>query len=123
MTIMEAVVALQELKPHQYDEATIVRWLSNLDGLLYNEAVKWHEGTEGLPHGPYGPESDMDAVLMVPEPYSDVYIQYLSAQIEYHNGETGRYQNAMVMYNMALSAAQDYLNRTRMPRQDNYIII
>ena len=79
--------------------------------------------TVEIPHGPYDPEQDMDTVLMVPEPYSDVYVKYLAAQIDYHNAEFARYNNSMVMYNMALTAFADWYNRTHMPLQNNYISV
>ena len=74
-------------------------------------------------HGftPYDPEKDMDTVLIVPEPYSGVYIKYLCAQVDYYNGESSRYANSMIMFNMALSAFADWYNRTHMPKQDNYV--
>jgi len=72
---------------------------------------------------PYDPAKDMDAVLLVPEPYSGLYVKYIAAQVDYYNGEIGRYNNSMVMFNMALAQFIDYYNRTNMHRQDNYVRI
>lgn len=121
MTVLEAITQLRALKPNQYDDGTLVGWLSNLDGLLYNEYVKWHEGAEDIPHGPYDPERDMDVVLLAPEPYADVYSKYLAAQVDYYNGEPARYNNSMIMYNMALSAFADWYNRSHLPRQAHFV--
>lgn len=124
MTILEAITMLQTVKPHQYDDNIVVNWISTLEGLIYNEVISWHTGTgEEVPHGPYNAETDMDTVLMVPEPYSDVYIKYLAAQIDYYNGEYTRYNNSMIMYNMALSAFADWYNRTHKPAGNTYIRI
>ena len=130
MTIMGVITLLQSVKPHQYSEDTVIHWISDLEGLLYREIVCGHEMPVDevgyaveIPHGPYDPEQDMDTVLMVPEPYSDVYVKYLAAQIDYHNAEFARYNNSMVMYNMALSALADWHNRNHMPLQNNYISI
>lgn len=71
---------------------------------------------------PYDPELDMDTVLLVPEPYSNLYVKYLAAQVDYFNGELARYDNSMTLFNAALSAFADWYNRNNMPRQDNYII-
>lgn len=123
MTILQAITQTQAVKPHQYDEETVVRWLSDLDGKIYHEYVKGYEVPEGveITHGPYDPEEDMDTVLLVPDPYSNIYVQYLCAQVDYYNGEMDRYNNGMVMYNIALSEFVDYYNRTHMPLQKNYI--
>jgi len=66
MTVNEAITALNSVKPNQYDDETMVGWLSDLDGSLYEDVVCWHEGTEETPHGPYCPEEDMQKEFMVP---------------------------------------------------------
>lgn len=123
MTILEAITQIQAVKENQYDDETIVRWLSDVDGIIWNEVIKWHEGSEDIEHGPYDPAEDMDTVLMVPEPYSDVYIKYLAAQVDYYNAELARYNNSMIMYNVALSSFADWYNRNNAPKQDSIIRI
>ena len=79
MTISEAITQLQAVKENQYDDETLVRWISDLEGTLYEDIVKNHEGSEAVPHGRSGVDTDMDTVLMVPEPYSDICTRYLMA--------------------------------------------
>lgn len=119
MTVFEAITRLNTLKPSQYDEDTLVSWLSELEGLIYNEIIKWHEsGEEFLP---IDPEADMDRELLAAEPYDDVYLKYLMAQVDFHNGEFTRYNNSMIMYNTALSAFADWYNRNNMPKQESEV--
>lgn len=120
MTVQDAIVQINHLKPSRYDETTIVEWLSDLDGYIYSEIIEGHEG-DHKPPLPYDANQGLEQVLLVPEPYSDIYIKYLSAQIDYANADFGRYNNSMVMYNMALSAFADWYNRTHMPKQKSYI--
>lgn len=123
MTISEAITQLQAVKENQYDDETLVRWISDLEGILYEDVVKNHEGGADIPHGRYSVDTDMDTVLMVPEPYSDIYIKYLMAQVDYHNAEMQRYTNSMIMYNVALDAFAGWYNRNNMPLQPNYVRI
>ena len=123
MTISEAITQLQAVKENQYDDETLVRWISDLEGLLYEDVEKNHEGSADIPHGRYGVDTDMDTVLMVPDPYSDIYIKYLMAQVDYHNAEMQRYTNSMIMYNIALDAFAGWYNRNNMPLQPNYVRI
>lgn len=123
MTISEAITQLQAVKENQYDDETLVRWISDLEGTLYEDIVKNHEGSEDIAHGRYSVDTDMDTVLMVPEPYSDIYIKYLMAQVDYHNAEMQRYTNSMIMYNVALDAFAGWYNRNNMPLQPNYLRI
>lgn len=57
---------------------------------------------------------------MVPNPYDDLYIKYLMAQVDYHNAELARYNNSMVMYNIALSDFANWYNRSHRPKQTHY---
>lgn len=116
MTIHEAIAQVDRVKPNQYETAEKVRWLARLDGLLASEIMS---GREGAPEGfaAYDPDGDLDAALLVPEPYTEIYGAYLCAQIDYHNGELARYNNSMVTYNMALSAFADWYNRTHRAAQ------
>ena len=123
MTISEAITQLQAVKENQYDDETLVRCISDLEGTLYENIVKNNEGSEDIPHGRYSVDTDMDTVLMVPEPYSDIYIKYLMAQVDYHNAEMQRYTNSMIMYNVALDAFAGWYNRNNMPLQPNYLRI
>ena len=114
MKAIEAIAQLRAVKENQYDDTELLRWLSDLDGQIYSEHIKPHEGTDDIAHGPH----DQESVLMIPEPYTNVYITWLTAMVDYHNGELDRFNNSMVMYNMALMAFVNWFNRTNMPKQD-----
>lgn len=115
MTIQDVLSRVDELKPSNFSEEQKVRWLSNLDLMLYEEVVRWHKDAQSIAHGPYDPDADLDTALMVPDPYSDVYILWLIAQIDCYNGDLYRYQNSMIAYNSALSAYADWFNRENTP--------
>lgn len=121
MTLNEAITRVQRLKPSQYDLKTLVQWISDLEGVMYAEIVSWHENTDDVAHGPYS-ETDMDAVLMAPDPYSEVYTKWLEAQIDYYNAEYSRYNNSMMMYNVALSNYSSWYCRSNVPKRTNVTI-
>ena len=50
----------------------------------------------------------------------DIYIRWLEAQIDYANGEYGKYNNSITMYNTAYSAYEKYYNREHKPIQKNF---
>ena len=93
MTIIEAINHIDSLKPNSYTQADKIIWLSNLDGIIKNEIIDTHEGSENVTFDGYNAETALDTVLLVPAPYDDVYIKWLEAQIDYANGETNRYNN------------------------------
>jgi hypothetical protein len=121
MTINEAITKLRAVKDHGYDDKTLVGWISELEALIYHEIVVHHEGSDDQPRGPYSIDTDMDTVLFVPDPYSDVYVKYLETQIDYHNREFPSYNNSAALYNKALSAFAAWYIRNNMPKQRAYI--
>lgn len=130
MTINEAITQLRALKQTKIDDNVLIGWLSDLDGMIYNEVICSHvpdkdaDGNDVIPpHGPYDAETDPDTALLVGSPYSDLYVKYLAAQCEHTNGDFGRYTNSMILYNMRLQGFSDWYNRSHMPKQSNCIRI
>lgn len=121
MTIQLVIDQIRTMKPNAFDDNTLVRWISDLEGMIYNEVILTHEGDTDIQHGPYDPIEDMGTVLIVPEPYSDVYTKWLSAQIDFHNSEFARYNNDMSMYNSAMATYADWYNRAHLPKQPNVV--
>lgn len=116
MTIIEAINKIDKLKPNTYTQPEKIAWLSTLDGMIKNEIIDTHEGSEAVTFNGYEAETPLDTVLLVPFPYDDIYIKWLEAQIDYTNGETPRYENSMMAYNSVYSTFQRYYNRTHMPK-------
>lgn len=121
MKIREAISELRGLKPNQYSDETLLRWLSDLDGQIYEDVLKNSEDAPPPPCLPYRLDRDMDANLLATYPHEGMYISYLSMQIDFHNGEYTRYNNCMVMFNVAYQAFADAWTRTHMHRQDGVI--
>lgn len=115
MTIIEAVNKIDALKPNNYTTENKVAWLSTIDGIIKSEIIDTHEGGDKVTFTGYDANTPNDTVLLVPAPYDDIYIRWLEAQIDYNNGEYGRYSNSMTMYNSAYSNYERYYNRNNMP--------
>ena len=115
MTIMEAMHRIGTVKPNGYDQALKIKWLSTLDGIIKKEIIDTHEGAENVVFNGYTVETNLLTELLVPAPYDDIYIRYLEMQIDYANGEYGKYNNSKVMFNTAYSDFEKYYNREHMP--------
>lgn len=151
MTVQDAIRTTRTLKPNQYSDEDMTRWLSDLDGQVYRDVIvthdhrrhrerriyptvyiwphhhkkphhKWPKKPEPQGVLPYFLPKDADRVLLITHPYEDVYIKYLSAQVDYHNGEFDRYNNAMMMFNTIYQAYVNWYNRAHVPRQDNVVV-
>lgn len=116
MTLMEALFRIDEVKPNSYSPSEKTKWISTLDGIIKSEIIDTHEDGENVVFKAYDADSDLATPLLVPPPYDDIYIRWLEMQIDYANGEYGKYNNSITMYNTAYTAYANYYNRTHMPK-------
>ena len=116
MTIMEAIHRINAVKPNGYDQAQKIKWLNTLDGIIKKEIIDTHEGGDDVKFNGYTDDTNIITELLVPHPYDDIYIRYLEMQIDYANGEYGKYNNSKVMYNETYSAFKKYYNRNHLPK-------
>lgn len=120
MTIMDALYRIDELKPNVFSQEEKIKWLSSLDGVIKSDIIDTHEGGEGIVFLGYKEDVDLKTVLLVPHPYDDIYIRWLETQIDYSNGEYGKYNNSVVAFNDAFSLYRKYYNRTHMPKGNKF---
>ena len=117
MTINEAITRLDALKFNTYNEEDKIEWLSRLDSAVKLQIIDNHSGAESIPFNGYNADTPLNTVLLVPAPYDEVYLRWMEAQIDYHNGEYDKFNNSIIMYNTAFDAYQKYYIRTHMPVQ------
>ena len=115
MTIMDALYRIDELKPNSYSQSEKIKWLSSLDGLVKSKIIDTHEGGEAVIFSGYDENTELSTELLVPAPYDDVYLRWLETQIDYANGEYGKYNNSATVFNTAYTEYANYYNRTHMP--------
>jgi hypothetical protein len=131
MTLDDVIEKVATLKPHQFDDATVTSWVSDVEMSMWDDIVSHYDDTNpeveydddgelitDLPRPEaYDATADGDTELMVPAPYDDVYIKYCAAQVDYWAGDYARYNNSMIMYNQALDKYASWFNRTYLSKQ------
>lgn len=120
MTLMDAIYRIDTLKPNSYSQEEKIKWLSALDGTIKAEIIDIHEGGEDIVFSGYNENTVLTTELLVPHPYDELYIRWLETQIDYANGEYGKYNNSITMYNKAYSAYENYYNRKHLPISKNF---
>ena len=116
MTIIEAITQIDSLKHNTYSQEQKVQWLSRLDSMVKRLIIDTHEGGEDVEFSGYGDATDLHTEMLIPVPFDEMYLRWLEAQIDYTNGEYGKYNNAIVMFNTSWKEYQNYYNRTHMPK-------
>lgn len=116
MTIREATGRVDGLKHNTYTFAEKVSWLSRLDGKIKAEVIDTHEGGEDIDFIEYDQDTSPDTKLLVGAPYDEIYLRWMEAQIDYHNGEIDKYNNSIMMFQASYNEFSRHYNRTHMPK-------
>lgn len=119
MTVNEAIMQVDALKPNMFPASRKVEWLNRLDGMLFSDVIMQHEREAGTPDTfvPYDPDGDLDDPLIAPFPYDSVYRFWLESQIDLANSELVKYNQSSVLFNQALAEFAGYYNRIHRPIQ------
>lgn len=115
MTINQAITRLDALKFNTYTEEDKIEWLSRLDSAVKLQIIDNHVGAENINFNGYDSSTPLETVLLVPAPYDEVYLRWMEAQIDYHNGEYDKFNNSIIMYNTAFDAYQKHYTITHKP--------
>lgn len=116
MTIIEAINRLDKIKPNGYGQEDKIEWLSELDGMVKQTVTDTHEGGEDISFTGYDAATPLDTVLLIPSPYDSAYLDWLSAKIDFADGEYARYNNSMTRFNDTFLAFSRFYNRKYMPK-------
>ena len=115
MKLMEAIAAIDRLKSNSYDLKEKVQWLSALDAMVKQRIIDTHEGGEAVRWTSYTEQTPGDTQLLLPEPYDQLYLWWVSAQMDFLNGEITRYNNAIELFNSGYAAYADAYHRSHKP--------
>ena len=115
MTVNEIIAKVDLKEPNSYTAAEKIAWLSNLDGKIFEEVIKTHEGYDPETDE-FEPYEDGSEDLLVGEPYGEeLYTHYVIAMIAAGNAEISRYNQQIAMYNACYSQWWNRFNSTHTP--------
>lgn len=116
MKIRDAIERIDSHKHNIYTQNDKIAWLSRLDSMVKTLIIDAHEGGESVEFTGYDDSTDLNTEMLVPAPFDEMYLRWLEAQIDYSNGEYGKYNNAITMYQTAYDAYANHYRRTHMPK-------
>ena len=118
MTIQQAINEVDNLKPNAFGIKDKIAWLSRLDARVFMEIIDSHEyntDEEEIEFHSYGP-GDEDKELLAGEPYDEMYIRWLEAQIDYNNMEYEAFNNSNAVFESVFASFRNAYNRSHMPK-------
>lgn len=111
MTLVEVLAQADALMPNAFATGDKLRWLNAAEREVH--ILRMTHGDLEEDFVPVTPESPSDMPMLAPEEFSDVYLLYIQAQMDYLNGEAVRYNNTMTRYLERMGAFRNHLNRQR----------
>ena len=116
MNIQSAIDRADEMKPNMMSREMKIHFLEEIDQLIHDEIVMKHEHTEEQEARPrYDAETDPGTELLVPDPYSELYVYWLMSKVDLQNLEMDKYNNDRALFENAWGNFADYWNREVMP--------
>ena len=115
MTIHEAITLVDSHKHNTYSDRDKLRWLTVLETMA-QQLVAQTGGEALLPFPGFDDKTARDTVLTAPAPFDEMYLRWLEAQIDYHNGEFDKYNNALSMFQAAFDSFRNDCQRKNAPK-------
>ena len=120
MTLQEALDVTDEMKPNMMRRDLKIKYLTEIEQLIHDEIIMTHEHTQEQETKPvYTEETEPETVLIVPDPYSMLYVYWLMSKIDLQNLEMDKYNNDRALFENAYNTMHDWWNRTYMPISRN----
>ena len=118
MTLRDAIDRIDSLKHNTFTTAEKIAWINQLDGMVKQNIIDTHENSEYVAFYGYDSQGDMLDELLVQAPYDDMYLRWLEAQIDYHNGEIDRYNNSIAVFQTIYDSFERQYNRQHLPKTE-----
>jgi len=118
MKIHDAIAEVDSLKPNMFGEEAKITWLSRLDARIYQEIICTHDRNPDETEITFTgyTADDGEKELLVGQPYDEMYIRWLEAQIDYNNMEYDSFNNANGVFEAIYSSFRNAYNRCHMPK-------
>lgn len=101
MTVSEAIAWVDDKKPNGYSQEDKKAWIQEVEFMAEKLRARYGD-----------PEEGTGDALSLPPPYDGAYLRYMEAQIDYCNGEYGKFNNAIELFNTLWQAYAAFYCRT-----------
>lgn len=113
MTVQDAIERANEMRAgNTATDEMKIRWLSEIDGVIYNDVILTHH-TDAEPYEGY--KDDTGKTLFAVAPYDVLYTYWLMAKIDLAASELNKYNNSLSLFKEALKDYKAWYNCTHIP--------
>ena len=117
MKVREILARIMQIRPHAYTDEEMIGMLNTIEGRVYTEIFQKAADFTGE-FVPFQ-EGEEERELAVPVPFTELYLFFLMSRIDFYNGDSGRYNDSMVLHNDAWDNYAAYYRENNKPKQTN----
>lgn len=110
-TLQGVLDIIDSIKPNAFSDEAKTAWINEIEGLVQTEVFLL--AIEDVVQ--YTWPEDAAATLLAKPPHDKIYWVYLSAMVDFANGEYDKYQNTMQMFNQFFGEYMRWYARTYNP--------
>lgn len=110
MTLKDAITKFDAVCRNNIPAEIKVDWLSELDSSLHKEVFLTHENPFPTFFTPYNRDTPEDTILLIEDPYSNVYLKYLAMKKDLYYSDISRYNNDLALFTAAYADFENYYN-------------
>ena len=92
MILSKIIQMVDDIKPNAFTPDTKTAWINEVEGYVQTEVMLLNDIVR------YDYDTDQNTELLVAPPHDKLYWTYLTAMIDFANGEYSKYANTMEMY-------------------------
>ena len=116
MKIQEALDLTDQMRPNMMTRKVKIAYLREIDQLIWEEILMKHEHTAEQETQPeYDTDTAAETEMIVPDPYSMLYVYWLMSKIDLLNMEMDKYNNDRTLFDNAYDNMTDWWTRTKRP--------
>ena len=109
MKISELYAYIDTVKPNDFGEAVKNVWLNEVEGAVQSQVMLLApEETVVYAYDPS--DAQTDAELLVGAPHLKLYYAYLTAMIDFANGEYTNYSNTLTLFNTFSNGLETFIS-------------
>ena len=110
-TLQGVLELIDDIKPNAFSDEVKTAWVNEVEKLVQTEVFLL--AVEDVVQ--YQWPADSGATLLAKPPHDKIYWVYLSAMVDFGNGEYDKYQNTMQMFNQFFSEFMRWFALTYRP--------
>ena len=120
MRLKEAIDRFDLLFPNALSYDVKRGLISRLDARVQGEVYENAALPETLP---YDADTPGETLLVIPFPYDDLYLKYLSAETALLQGDEAKYNSFAAVFNAGYAAFAAFERRRRLPKKGAFLTL